>query len=617
MTALDIKSKLVERVEAVCGHLLPNGTKKGAEWHVGSLSGEAGHSLKVCLAGEKSGLWNDHAGNADDHGDIFALWMRCRGVDFVTALKQAKDWLGIPNEKESDFRPVAPRVKIYVRPKIDEVELLTSGGPVFDYLTKVRMLDPATLHTFKISQLTSAKHGPTIVFPVYDPAGKAVDLLKHLAVKRGQEGKKEIWSSADSKPRLFGWQTIRPNDREVVITEGEIDCLTVNGWGFPCLSLPQGAGNMEWLEHDFDALERFERVFLWTDEDSAGHKAAEAIATRLGRERCYRVSTGKYKDANEALCSGVFLGPDFEECVRQAKTLDPADLRNLGEMGEEIWEAFHPSDQRQAGTLLPFDMGRCRFGEVSIISGYSGHGKSHLLNQFLLHDAAQGENVCIASLEMPAGETGARISQMILGRALSAKERAMLAPAQELLARRFWVINRVGVMPWSKLLPLLMYAARRYGCTRFVIDSLLRCGLAEDDYNGQKEFVSALVAFAAAYGHVYLVCHARKSEDESKAPGKMDVRGAAAITDLVHNGLTAWRNKAKEQEMEESRATGSPPSPAAMSSPDAQISMWKNRRTGAEPFRKLWLHRQSGQFLERPDALPVNYIARAESEGRA
>src|SRR5882724_2798172 len=138
MNSSEIKSKLVERVEAVCGHLLPNGTRKGADWHAGSLSGEAGSSLKIHLTGEHSGFWKDWA--ADDHGDIFSLWMKCRGVDFVTALKQAKEWLGIPNEKEADVRPVARRAKTYVRPKTDEVELLTSGGPVFEYLTKERKL---------------------------------------------------------------------------------------------------------------------------------------------------------------------------------------------------------------------------------------------------------------------------------------------------------------------------------------------------------------------------------------------------------------------------------------------------------------------------------------------
>lgn len=608
MNAAEVKAQLCSRIEEVCQLLLPGGKKKGNEWCAGSVAGEAGDSLKVHLGSSKPGVWKDYAGSADDTGDVLTLWEKVRGVDFATALKQAKEWLGVSDTRSEDFRPVVKQTKVYVRPKTDEIEPLTTGGDVYDYLTKERKLDPSALHKYKIQQQAHARRGAVIVFPIYEPSGKAIDLIKFLGVAR-EEGKKVIWATADSRPRLFGWQSIKGDARTVVICEGEIDCLTIAGWGFPCLSLPQGASNMDWIEHDFEALERFERVYICSDMDAPGHKAAEEISKRLGRERCYRVSIPGYKDANEALCSGKFEGPDFEDCIASARTLDPAELRSLGDMGDEIWENIYPTDQRHAGTEPPFRLDwRCRFGELSIWTGWSGHGKSHLLNQFLLHDAYQGENVCIASFEMPAAETGAKLAQMILGAIPERQNRLGLKPAEEFLAQRFWVVDHVGVMHWSKLLPLLKYAARRYGCTRFAIDSLLRCGVAEDDYNGQKQFVNELVEFAASYGHVHLVCHSRKSDDESKAPGKMDVRGAAAITDLTHNGFTVWRNKAKEVEAEESRLKNLPMSPLWEPAPDAQITMWKNRKTGAEPFQKLWLHRASAQFVDRRDSLPFGYI---------
>ena len=605
MNASEIKSLLCSRIEDVCLLLLPGGKKKGAEWCVGSIGGEAGDSLKVHLGASKAGVWKDYAGSADDVGDVFTLWEKARHVDFTVALKQAADWLGVSDNRAQDFRPVVKHAKAYVQPKTDQVEPLSSGGDVFNYLAGERQLDPSTLHRYQIRQFSSNK-GSMIVFPTYEPTGKTIDLLKFLGVRR-DSGKKVTWTSDGSKPHLFGWQAISSDARIVIICEGEIDCLTIAGWGLPCLSLPQGASNMDWIEHDFEALERFERIYICTDMDVAGHKAAEEIAKRRGRERCFRVSIPQYKDANEALCSGKFLGPDFEDCVTAAKTLDPAELRNLGEMGDEIWECFYPSDQKHVGTEPPIRLDwRCRYGELSIWTGWSGHGKSHLLNQFLLHDAYQGENVCIASFEMSAAETGAKLSQMILGIIPNRQSRYALTPAEEFLARRFWVVNHVGVMHWSKLIPLLTYAARRYGCTRFAVDSLLRCGVAEDDYNGQKDLVNALVVFAESYGHVHLVCHSRKSDDESKPPGKMDVRGAAAITDLTHNGFTVWRNKAKEQQVEEARAVMQDLQPFR-EKPDAQISMWKNRKTGTEPFRKLWLHKASAQFVDRSDALPFVY----------
>ena len=130
---------------------------------------------------------------------------------------------------------------------------------------------------------------------------------------------------------------------------------------------------------------------------------------------------------------------------------------------------------------------------------------------------------------------------------------------------------------------------------------MLRVGIAEDDYNGQKEFVSALVSFAADHQvHIHLVAHSRKKDDESRPPGKLDIRGAAAITDLVHNGWSIWRNKERETKIEEARAksaNGTIP-PELLAPPSAQIVCWKNRKTGIEPFGCLWLHPGSLQFCD-------------------
>lgn len=602
--------KLNEQIDRVCEHLLPNGKRKGRVWEVGSPNGEAGHSMVVHLDGDRRGGWKDFAGSDDDKGDLFTLWQRTRSVDFKTAVKEAKEFLGLEDTRAESYHRIVRHAKTFVRPTLDQIEPLLSGGLVYDYLTKTRQLDPAVLRAYDVRQVQKT-YGWAMVFPAYEPSGKHIDLLKFLAVDREPDGKKNSWSSADSKDHLIGWQTVKPDDREITITEGEIDAYTVAGWGLRALSIPRGVAAMEWIEHDYEALERFDRINLCLDMDAAGHKAAQEIAQRLGRERCFRVILPDFKDANEALCSGRFLGPDFEDCVARARTLDPVELRNLGDMGDEIWESVFPSDQRSGGTESPFSIDwRCRHGELTIWSGYSGHGKSHLLNQFLLHDAHQGERVCVASFEMPAGDTGARLIQMALGAFPDATQRAALKPGLNFLSDRFWVVNVVGVMHWSKLIPLLEYAGRRYGCTRFAVDSLLRLGVDEDDINAQKECVEAFVNFAARYGHVHLVCHSRKHNDESKPPGKLDVRGAAAITDLCHNGFTVWRDKSKEQKLEEARNTtmsmGEVQKYYAM--PDAQISMWKNRKKGTEPFRKLWLHQKSGQFMESRDRTPFRYI---------
>src|SRR5260364_65187 len=55
-----------------------------------------------------------------------------------------------------------------------------------------------------------------------------------------------------------------------------------------------------------------------------------------------------------------------------------------------------------------------------------------------------------------------------------------------------WVYHHIGAIQQAHLLKTFRYAAKRYRATHFLVDSLLKCGLAEDDYTGQKRFAEAL-----------------------------------------------------------------------------------------------------------------------------
>lgn len=601
----DIKQMLAAQAEAVASMLLPSGKRQGAEWCAGSTRGEAGSSLKVHLVGNKAGVWCDFS--TQEGGDLLDLWAAVRGVEFVQALKQAKDYLGVRDADEGRAFTRPAQQKNFVKPDTTAIVKLDPSGPVAAYLVNKRGISVEVLRRYRQAQ-TNGVNGPECVFPVCSSDGKTVEMLKHLAVKRGEDGKKIIRASKDSRPHLFGWQAIDGKARHVVITEGEIDAMTVAEWGFPALSVPSGVQNMDWVEHDFNALARFDRIYIATDNDEPGDKCAEQIAARLGRERCFRVVIPGFKDANEALMSGKFCGPDFEDAIAKAKTLDPAELRNAGEYSATLWEELFPTNPETTGTETPWAIPwRIRPGELTIWTGWNGHGKSHLLNQVMLHDAKQGQRCLIASFEMPVAQSLAQMSAMSMGH--RPKSKAEVDAVIQFLAPHFWFYDVVGVKPWRDFLPSFGYAVRRYGITRIVVDSLLRVGVAEDDYEGQKVFVSALVNFAAEYQvHVHLVAHSRKQDDESKPPGKMDIRGGAAITDLAHNGFSVWRNKAKEHALAKGKDEGRMPSAEAVQKNDMSLACWKNRKTGVEPFRRLWLNPASMQFVDNEAGMSLVYL---------
>jgi twinkle protein len=147
-----------------------------------------------------------------------------------------------------------------------------------------------------------------------------------------------------------------------------------------------------------------------------------------------------------------------------------------------------------------------------------------------------------------------------------------------------WFYDYVGARDIGSLLETFEYAFKRYGINQFVVDSLVKLGVAHDDYDGQKKVVEKLCDFAANYPvHVHLVAHSRKAIDEAKRPGKLDVAGHADITNLAANGVTVWRNKSKERAIQGAAEVGRTLPTELTAQPDTVIDVWKQRDTGDEP----------------------------------
>ena len=92
--ARGIKESLRHRVEELARYLFPQGRREGAHWCLGDVTGASGHSFKICLTGEKAGLWGDFADSRKHSRNLLDLWMQTRNVDFKTALREAAEWTG-------------------------------------------------------------------------------------------------------------------------------------------------------------------------------------------------------------------------------------------------------------------------------------------------------------------------------------------------------------------------------------------------------------------------------------------------------------------------------------------------------------------------------------------
>jgi twinkle protein len=267
----EIKRALIHRAQDVAEHLLPRGVLDGKEWCVGSITGEPGKSLKVCVRGNKVGDWADFAATGES-GDLIDLWCLVKRLSLRAALADMRAWLGMATPQFDK------REKSYRRP--DKPKCAAPKSTVLDYLTGPRNLSADVLRAYRVGE-----DGRTIVFPSLLPDGELA-FVKYLSIDRTPEGKKNMRIEPGCEPVLFGWQAIDPEAREATITEGEIDAMSAWDYGWPALSVPFGGGRgakQAWIEREFDRFAQYETIYLALDMDIEGDAAADDIANRLGR----------------------------------------------------------------------------------------------------------------------------------------------------------------------------------------------------------------------------------------------------------------------------------------------------------------------------------------------
>lgn len=533
---VNLKRMLADRAPAVAEYLLPKGRKEGNEWRAGSTSGEPGQSLGVHLSGQKAGTWCDFGGDATERGDLVDLWCQARRMSLAEALDDIRRWLGVSRpEPYRDPRPA------YTRPKKPECQ--RPNGRVRDYLIEARNIPEAILNRYRIGE-----RGDEIVFPFLLPAGG----LAMAKVRKAEDGAKPMPTAANCEPILFGWQAMPDDAREVVITEGEIDALAAAAYGLNGMSVPFGGGGgkkQQWIENEFDRLDRFERIYVATDMDEPGEAAAREIVSRLGRHRCYRLALPR-KDFDECLMDGV-SPEEIRRAVETAASLDPDGLKAPSSYGDNVVHLFWPANGYEPGFATPY--GKLgpkllfRPAEVTLWSGASGAGKSQILSDCIVHWIAQGSRACLASLEMKPAQTLKRMCKQAGG--VDHPTEPYIREILSWLDRGLLLYDHVGKAGITGLLDVFNYARAKYGCDQFIIDSLMRLGIAGDDYTGQEKAVYQLVEWAIENNvHLHLVAHARKGAPGTGAPETEDIKGAMEIGANAFNILTVWRNRKLEED---------------------------------------------------------------------
>lgn len=241
---------------------------------------------------------------------------------------------------------------------------------------------------------------------------------------------------------------------------------------------------------------------------------------------------------------------------------------------DQILEYFEGDYHK--GTPLPwestYDGFRVRPGEASLVSGYSGSGKSMMLSQVMLGLLRKGLPTMLASFELQPRSSLARLL-----RQMSKSKHPTNNYIEETIKKldgHLYLYDQQGTVSIDSVMSVIYYSAEKLNCKIMIIDSLMKCGVAEDDYEGQKKFIDRICVAARDLNiHIFMVAHSKKSNNEyTEAPTKHSVSGSTHLTNMVDNVFVVHRTH-RDQRLD----LGLISEEDFVNIPDAQLYLVKQR----------------------------------------
>ena len=354
------------------------------------------------------------------------------------------------------------------------------------------------------------------------------------------------------------WRQHGTQNMFVVITEGEIDCMSVSqaqGNKFPVVSLPNGAQSAsKYIAANLKWLSNFARIVLCFDSDDPGTQAAEKAIEVLpaGKAAIARLPR---KDANEMLLAGE------EELLRdllwKATPVRPDGVVNAADLWDELRK---PGATSICNYPWP-ELNRCvkgfRKSEMITICAGSGTGKSSICRELAHHFLVNGLKVGYIALE----ETIQRTLQGILSVELSlpihidpslADEETTRDAFDKLLSTgRLFLYDHFGSMDPDRLVEQIQYLANVEGVDVVFVDHLtiVVSGLTDCDERRALDVTCTKLRQTVESTGVglFLVSHLKRPEGRGHEEGTQvslsHLRSSHSIAQLSDICIPAERNQ--------------------------------------------------------------------------
>lgn len=457
----------------------------------------------------------------------------------------------------------------YYRPRKQYRRLKTPEKPIVPKDTAVSYLESrgisaSVAQRYEIT--TQNQRDNILVFPFYDDRGK-MQFVKYRKTDFDLErDKNKEWCEKDCKPILFGMKQCNDKFDRLIVTEGQLDSLSVSAAGIEnAVSVPTGAKGFTWVPYCFNWVSKFKEIVIFGDFEKGRMTLLEDFQKRFPnrirhvREQDYRGC----KDANELLqkhgAEAVRNAVENAVMIPVKRVIPLADVESVN-----IYQL--PKLKTGISELDRTLYGGLPFGTVCIIAGKRGDGKSTLASQIMGNAVEQGYATFAYSGELPNYLYKSWFDFQIAGRNHITENQTDYGTVNRFITNR----NQELINEWYRekayiydsriiesdeqedLLKSVTQAIMQYGIKVVLIDNLMTAMYIDekqgtDKYDQQGIFVRELTKIAIRYDTlILLVAHRRKNAFTQDAND--EISGSGDITNLA--GITLSYDRGSKSEIE-------------------------------------------------------------------